>query len=374
MERFIAVDSGKFRTKVALYSQETGGVLRFGFRTKADPGSFLDDAIEANTFIAEIGGKCYKMGKGAVTEAALETTKKSEIHRNATLAAIALCTKDGDTVSIAVGCPVKEYESVEKRNAYREYIVPAGKYSVRIKTKSDAEPETRNFEIVYSAVYPELAGVLYLDMPRYADGVNGVIDLGGGTALGAQFDGFEIMHDYSFSCELGGNVLASGLAQELSAECSRITPDAVRRMLTLPAGERCLIPRNGAPEHIEEIRKRSAEITDRYLRDYTLQIRRQCDAKHWSLDFLDLTFIGGTSGILAPYIKEVFGENVYFPHNTEYANAVGFLRRLCAQRLKKIIPSESGEEQRLGSGTFSAPGVFGQSGTEEKKTAKKVQN
>ena len=97
-ERFISVDSGKFRTKVALLSQDGENVLRFGFRTMIDNGNFEDDAIEANTFIADIGGKVYKIGNGASREAFLETTKKSEIHKITTLAAIGLIANDGDII------------------------------------------------------------------------------------------------------------------------------------------------------------------------------------------------------------------------------------------------------------------------------------
>lgn len=343
-ERFIAVDSGKFDTKVAILSNDMKRALRFSFRTMIDNGNFKDDAIEANTFIAEVDGKVYKMGNGASREATLETTKKSEIHRVTTLAAIALIVNDGDKVNVCIGCPVKEYEVVDKRLDYLNYIVPTGDYSIKIKTKNETEPKVKNFSVVYSVVYPELAGVLYLDMERFAEKTVGIFDLGGGTGLGCIFDNFEPERKTSFSCELGGNVLVNGLSQQLSAEFSRCSPDYIRRVLSLPYEKRKLVPINGTPESIEDVGIRSQEMIDEYLLNYVHDIKRQSDAKHWPIDYMDLVFVGGTSKVVSREIKKVFGENVYIPKDTKYTNALGFLRRLCAKKLGIIISIDAEEQ------------------------------
>lgn len=44
--RYIAVDSGKFATKVAEYDIQKKAVRKFSIRTKASDGDFRDDAIE----------------------------------------------------------------------------------------------------------------------------------------------------------------------------------------------------------------------------------------------------------------------------------------------------------------------------------------
>ena len=56
MERYIAVDSGKFATKVAEYNINTDRIRKFAFRTRIGEGDFRDDALERNTCIVELDG------------------------------------------------------------------------------------------------------------------------------------------------------------------------------------------------------------------------------------------------------------------------------------------------------------------------------
>lgn len=344
VERYIAVDCGKFETKLAVYDKEKDKFSKFKIRTMLDKGNFLDDALERNTFIAEYEGKVYKIGNGATREAALETTKKSEIHKVTTLCAIALVANDGDNVHVAIGCPIKDYEVVEKRIEYKNYILPEGPVTIKLKTKSDNDPVEKTFNIVSRYVYPESAGVLYLDMKRYAEKNCGIVDIGGLNTNGTQFEDFEPLHKYSFTNEFGGNNLVAGLSQELTSEFGmRCSEDYVRKVIRLPLEQRKLVPNNG-DKNIEE---RSKKIIDEYMLNYVKDIKRSCDAKNWSLRFMDLTFIGGTTKILQNEIFQVFGENIYIPNNPEYANAIGFLRRLCAKELGLTISIEEEEKFTL---------------------------
>ena len=61
MERFVAIDSGKYATKVAVYDNKTNTVKMFKFRTKISDGHFADDALEKNTVVMEHDGKIYKV-------------------------------------------------------------------------------------------------------------------------------------------------------------------------------------------------------------------------------------------------------------------------------------------------------------------------
>lgn len=73
MERYIAIDPGKYATKCA-YVIENGdkiSTVTCKFRTKVSEGNFADDALEPSTMIAEYEGKVYKVGRGALREAEL---------------------------------------------------------------------------------------------------------------------------------------------------------------------------------------------------------------------------------------------------------------------------------------------------------------
>ena len=337
MERFIAVDSGKFATKVACYDKNLNETKMFRFRTRIGEGSFEDDALESNSYIVEIDGKTYKVGNGAKREAELNSSKTSEEHKVCTLTAIALLVGDGvDDVNVAIGLPFKEWEIVEKRNAYKNYILPEGEITVTLMTSSNAPAVTKTFCIKNRYVFPESIGALYLDnMEEYIDSTAAVIDIGNLNINCTQWNNFEPDKEASLTGELGGNTLISGLATELSAEFGRVNETLVARKLLLPKEERFLTPTSGKESDIPE---RSKKFIDRYMIEHARKIRRACDAKQWSLDFMKLIFIGGTSEILKNEIYEVFGDTVYIPEHPEYANVLGFLRLLGAKTLNTIIP------------------------------------
>ena len=113
----IAVDSGKSATKVAIFDAQAMTVSRKKFLTKISRGYFEDDALERNTVIMGFGGQVYKIGRGAISEAEMETSKKTDIHKLCTLKAIAENIGSGKTedVHVAIGMPVKEWKILHKR-------------------------------------------------------------------------------------------------------------------------------------------------------------------------------------------------------------------------------------------------------------------
>lgn len=336
MERFIAVDSGKYATKVASYDADADKTSVFKFRTKMSPGDFGDDALETATVIAEYEGNVYKIGNGAIKEAELNTSKTSQIHKICTLTAIAMCVSSDcvDEVHVAAGVPVKEWENVKKRNEYKTFIFPEGDITIKIMDNNN-KPVEKTFRVVSRHVYPETQGALFMDnvFPLSNDTV-AIIDIGNLNINGTCWNHREIDRQYSLTDELGGSILIGGLSQTLSAEFSRCDENYVARVLKQPLENRKLVPN----KHNPEIEERSKEIITNYLKDFVGLIKRRCDSKHWSLDYMTIVFIGGTSSVLINEIKEVFGEEVVIPEKPEYANVMGFLRVMCGKVLDKMIP------------------------------------
>lgn len=335
MKRYIASDSGKFATKVALAAQDLSGYRDFGFRTKTGPGSFDDDAVEVGTYIATIDGITYKIGNGAPKEAELETSKKTETHRNCTMLALALAaSEDGKTdFSVAIGMPVGPYRNVDERKAYKEYMLPLGPMEVAYMGQ-DGKIIKKSFNIANRYVYPESAGALYIDMEANHD-TAAVVDMGNLNVGATLYQNCEPDYESSNSSELGGQILISGLAAALSAEySSRIDNRLVSSILRLPAEQRFLTPvRQGTG-----IEESSKKFIDNYLLEHVKDVKRMCDSLRWPLDFMKLTFIGGTSDLLRNEIKAVFGESASIPEKPSTVNARGFLRRLVAWEEKKLLP------------------------------------
>ena len=335
--RFAAVDSGKFATKLAWADPKLETYNTCSFRTKMGLGNFADDAIEDGTFVVEIDGNVYKIGNGAPKEAVLETSKKSDIHKICTLLALALIANpSGDEFKVAIGAPVAEWAVVDKRNEYRDYILPEGDITVKYKTSKSDDIHVKTFSVVKKYVYAESAGALYLDMLRNKD-TAAIVDLGNLNVNCTYWSNFVLDETYSATGELGGQILVRKLADELSSAFTRVDERLVSNILKRAPEDRFLKPVK-VTAGSEEVEARSKQIIKEFLYNHVKEIQRKCDSLHWSLDYMELTFIGGTSALLQNEIREVFGENVFIPENPDMANVIGFLRRLIAKEADVVLP------------------------------------
>lgn len=326
MRRFVAVDAGKSDTKIGTYDGKKTNI--YGFVTKIGEGYFEDDALERNTFIAEINGNVYKIGQGADTEAELETSKQTEIHKMCVLSAIAMCCSDDeeDEVSVAIGVPISTYYSVPMRNEYREYMLTEEAYEIKLKMRSDGPIKTKRFKVVNKLVYPEGSGGLFVDGAiEYADNTVGVLDLGWLNNNLSVYRSGEPDKPMTKTNELGGSRLVRGLAAELSSHYTRIDARSVTEILALPSEFRCLDSED------ETIRESSNRFIHDYILRYVKEIKRDMDEKGWPLDYMKLIAIGGSSLMIESELKEVFGERIFIPNKAQFANVVGFLRMLYAK-------------------------------------------
>lgn len=343
MERYIAVDSGKFATKVAEYNINTDRIRKFAFRTRIGEGDFRDDALERNTCIVELDGQVYKVGNGARgQDAELKTDKSSIEHKISTLTAIARLCSDNevDEVNVAIGLPAREWASVPKREDFKEYILPEGEIQIMIKLNNEMPPVLRRFRIKRRYCFPESLGALFCDDSPKVN-VNshvGVIDLGNLNLNATVWQGTELQQDVSITDELGGSILVQSLSQELSMKYGRCDERYVSQILLQPPENRYLRPSN----HNPQIEAESKEVIKRHLLEHTKKIKRCCDGRKWSLDYMELIAIGGTCRILENEIREVFGQNIHILRNPSYCNVFGYLRMMCSKILEigKVIPLE----------------------------------
>lgn len=347
MKRYVAVDSGKFATKVAEYipgeTEEQDIVKVFSIRTKASEGDFRDDAIEANTVVVNIDGETYKIGNGARGEGAeLDTNKKSDVHRLCTLTALAYLANDNpedpDEFCVAIGLPAKDWSVVPKRIDYKDYILPEGEVNISIKKRSTSPVKEKTFKIAQRFVFPESIGALFMDETIDSitpTTITGVIDLGNLNLNATLWQGTEPVLDKSATAELGGAILIQELSQELSANIA--TCDELITANILKSEDRCLpASANLTEEQIEESRK----LIKRVLLQHAEKVKRVCRARNWSLDVTNIIAIGGTSKDIEEELKQTFGNNIVVLKDSSYCNALGYLRMLCARvpEVNKVIP------------------------------------
>lgn len=367
MKRYVAIDSGKFATKVAEYipgeTEEQSFVKVFSIRTKASEGDFRDDAIEANTVVVNIDGETYKIGNGARGEGAeLDTNKKSDVHRLCTLTALAYLASDNsedpDEFCVAIGLPAKDWSVVSKRIDYKDYILPEGEVNISIKKRSTSPVKEKKFKIAQRYVFPESIGALFMDETINSvtpTTITGVIDLGNLNLNATLWQGVEPVLDKSATAELGGAILIQELSQELSANIA--TCDELITANILKSEDRCLpASANLTENQIEESRK----LIKRVLLQHAEKVKRVCRARNWSLDVTNIIAIGGTSKDLEEELKQTFGNNIVVLKDSSYCNALGYLRMLCARipEVNKVIPFNfPSKEQSSGKEKVQEDGV-----------------
>lgn len=327
---YIAVDCGKYDTKVSVYKADTGEQRQFKLRTKMSPGVFEEDMLKKSTVITQVdGGPICMYGFGAVSEPDMETSKKTDIHRIGTLTAIALALGEGtyEDVYAAIGVPLDVAGNTLERIAYKDYILgkDGDTHTVQYKCDSEGPIKTVTFTIRKRFVYPEGSGVLWLH-PAQMIGSAAIIDIGNLNTNCIYAEGLNPEDKMCFTGELGGKALITGLCQSLEAELgNRVVNSMVAMALAQPEGKRHLISVKGD----KALEERSAKIIAQYALEHVRMIKQQCDLHHWPLAFANVVCVGGTVKLISKELHDVFGD-IFIPAGQEYANAAGHLKRMCA--------------------------------------------
>ncbi len=348
-KRYIAIDSGKFATKVAEYIPSQKAVKKFSIRTKVNDGDFRDDAIESATVIIEYNGHVYKVGNGARgTGAALDTNKATDVHKLCTLTALATLasSKEVDEINVAIGLPAKDWADVSKRVEFKDYILPEGEIRMSIKKDNNSPVTEKTFVIKNRFVFPESIGALFMD--EVIDDITpttitGVLDIGNLNLNATLWQGTELLQDKSLTDELGGAILIQELAQEISTNITSCDDFIAANILKSEAEDRHLPDDMGlSAEQVEE----SRTLIQRVLKSHAERIKRDCRARGWSLDLTKIVAIGGTSADIGKELQETFS-NITILKDSSYCNALGYLRMMCAriEEIGEVIPLESKKKE-----------------------------
>jgi len=335
MRRFIAVDSGKSQTKVAYLTEEflasdmkdtTNAIAVTSFRTAFENNAtFEDDEPGNGTFIVEFEGNVYKVGKTARQDAALDSTKKTLIHKLCTMLSIArICSAQAvDEVSVSIGIPIDLYSVVKDRNEYRDFIAPIGEHSVTYRDL-DGTIVTKTFRIVQHFVCPESIGAIF--ETDYA-GLVGVIDIGHLNVNMTVYSSGDIDANKQKTTTKGINYLVSSLTQQLSSQL-QAQIDNRTTITTISRPEKTLRSVNRPNPKAEEL---SHKIIVDGINDYIRDMLEDLKSKNWAIDYMNIVVIGGGAALLKNELKSVLGEGIVIPDNSTFTNAIGFLALMCGK-------------------------------------------
>lgn len=314
MRRKISVDSGKYSTKAIRKKSNDKPEESLVFMTKADEtDTDFGTLCSGNTYRVEFNGKKYLVGDNAVHDSFVET-KAEEIHRLCTYTAIAKLVDNGDEVSLVVGCPLSIFSNKEARKQYASFMKGSGEITIRVNNL------VRHFTIVKVLVLPESAGVVYLNYNGYINKTVAVIDMGGLNTNGAVYKSIAPIPSTIFTTRLGGKEMVKSLLDILNTRLNLTVPIQMYQMDEIM--KKGYVPSRTSKDLEEQSRK----IIHEYRLQHIRNLYDACVSHDWSLDSLEIIFVGGTSLLLKDEIKEVFRvEEDSFFEDAEMLNARGFL-------------------------------------------------
>ncbi len=302
MARIIGVDSGKYATKVLLYSP-TGAHKKFSFRTKMDDTQ-EDKSQGSKSCVLEYGDRKVLIGDEAET-ADYDKSKAKDIHKLATYAAIAQSVENGDHVILACGCPLVIFNNVEERKSYKDFMWDKGDINVKINGKE------KNFIIDNVVVCPEGSGIIYKNPNRFKKVLVAIVDIGGLNTNCCIYDCLSPVRSTSFTTNLGANVMRNELKQKLNS----VFKDA-----NINDWQMEDIIRKG---YIKSNKEESAIIIDEFLQKHVAAIMQECTKKGWDIKNIDFIFTGGGALQFEREIKRIIPDAV-IGEDADWENVEGF--------------------------------------------------
>lgn len=320
MRRRLGVDTGKYATKAVMRKtkelNDTDKKLKFISRideSDADFGILNNN----NTFNIEYNGKKYRVGESATYDS-FEESKAQEIppiHKMCLYTAIGLLVDNDDTVAVGIGCPLSIFLNKEQRENYRNFMLGERDIYITINGKR------KHYLIDKIEVLPESAGVVYLHLEEYKDKTVGVIDIGGLNSNCCVYQNIAPLVSTVFTTRLGGKVMNYQLLDLLNKRLALPVPLQEYQMNEIVKNG---YVRNRRDPMKEEV---SAKIISDFKYQHVKEIYDKCIEHSWALDTIDLAFTGGTSQLLMPEIKQIFGVgDECFYADADMLNAEGFVR------------------------------------------------
>ena len=305
----MAVDCGKDATKVSVFVKRLGGRIesrKYTFRTRLALRSGLEESSFQRIDEAEYEGKGYVWGNHVsdITVNVHSNSKRDVNHKLCTLIAIAEHVDKGDSVHVAIGCPIQVFTDREAKNEYLDYIVPKGWQEIVVNG------EYKYFYIASRTCFAESTGLVGIYPGIFGDRVVGVFDIGGLNVNCALFINSNLKPDKCFTTQDGYYSILNRLAGKLSDETGTDL-DAAYIPSIIKAGKIEKIP------HTEG-------IVREYMESHLKRITDTARNRGWNIDVAKLVFSGGCSELLRSYITAQFPGDLIVD-DPVFANARGFL-------------------------------------------------
>ena len=347
--KIVTSDAGKCNTKAFAFNSDIknennpdGTISSYRIRTRcSDNGNFLSERFSPATMIVQIGdGPVMKVGKDATKDPSYITSKLDKLHRDCVLTSFACLLGPGEHRDV-IGCVTIPYESaksVEECIEYKKFMLgePGEEFRIKIKCSASSPVEECVFSLKKTLVYPEGEGILYEYPLRFDEesGVQACVDIGNQDITFLLVNNGYVGEEKSFTCEMGYRSLQSGLISALkNGRGLRVDEDIIDNVVSVPKFNRMISSTN------KDVRLKSKEIIDGYIREYVEKIKEKMDSKNWpSPDLMQYTFFGGVPNVMKQELIDMFGNpdpselalppsqrKLLIPENSDMMNARGSL-------------------------------------------------
>jgi len=324
----IAVDSGKSETKTVVINKDEMTKSHFPTAIGYVSNGRSDLLEGTHQFSCKALGDFAKDvvigSEDLPIKADSNYSKDSDINKICTMYAIAINVHPGDTVNVAVGCPLSVYLDKEARTEYGRNIVPSGRVECIVDGTAIC------FNIDKKIVYAEGTGPVILH-PELFTGEEydaAVVDIGSLNMNIAGINNGAVDAGASHTSSHGGRALIAGIAKSLADKEISVNDNQIRNA----------IERGYIKCHDEEKTKLSGKIIENAIEDYIAEVETILKGSWKNYETLELFFIGGTSFMLRKYLLDKFGAFAHFEDSFDdarFSNAEGFARKLELRLLSK---------------------------------------
>lgn len=265
MSKLVAIDAGKFATKVITGNYEN----KVYFRTSCIEMDSPILSFDGKTYLIEFEGKSYLIGEG-VNSFDFNVSKSKISHKLAILLGCALL--DVSEVNLVTGFPLSLYLNNEFRIAHIEYL--RGNYGFKVNGKE------KNININTIHVVPETMGVVVTNAENYIESLVGVIDVGGLNTNACLYDKLRPIKSSGFTINEGGVMLFAKIKRALNMKFGLNYQDYE------------------IPHVIRKDDLKVNSIINDVINNHLANIFNECQRYNWNLSEIELIFTGGGSLLL----------------------------------------------------------------------------
>lgn len=272
-KKVVAIDAGKFNLKG---KSDIGELL---FNTKYSFGHTDTDMLGVNTFNIIFEGEEYTIGNNA-TFSDKNEGKDTKVHIMSTLSAVALLSGGAEEIILMYGESFNKYMNAEHKRKLKSKL--EGRHTITVDGKA------YTFTITLCHILPEGMGHILSNLKAY-QGVQYTLDWGGTTVIFIKSINGRPDTEVSKSFHLGmHNICAIATDKIDKAGIGKYDSDLVDQWI-----------KEGCKD------MRIQKIINMVIKEQLLKIDDKLSGFGINLhEYLDVTFIGGTSDLFQSQIKE----------------------------------------------------------------------